>query len=544
MPNSPDITDLQKPLDVLRLYPLHQHTLWTLFETRMHVDPDRACIIFREYTWSWGEFGNLILKAADALEKLGIHKGDRVAIMATNSHMHVLALFALARLRAIMVPVNPEFGVTETRYVLEHADVAGVIASEATCAVANEASKDIPSKPWLLTIDDGPADVPRLNTLIEAAPCIARLDDASPDDTCAIIYTSGTTGFPKGAMHSQRGFCLTGERHMERSYLQSDTRALIVLPMFHINALFYSIAGTIAAGGCLVIAPRFSASTFWRLAADTGATVTNLMSAALTILIRRPRSEFVSEHTITIVNGGPLTMEIVDAFQREFGIKRLVEGFGMTEIPGAFSTPLDKPQTYANMGLPGHHPDHERKWTEARVVDDGGLNLPDGEVGELWVRTPTVMQGYFRDPEQTAQSFEGDWFKTGDLVKRSPDGYFTFVTRKKDIIRRRGENIAGAELDRVIGQHPAVGEVAAIPVPCILSGEEVLAAIVLKPDSTVTPDEIQAWCIERLAPFKVPRYVTFVTSLPHTPTHKVAKHVLKRDTERLMAQAVDLGVPR
>jgi crotonobetaine/carnitine-CoA ligase len=393
-------------------------------------------------------------------------------------------------------------------------------------------------------VDEAVEGLPLLTELIKN-PGDAKLpDDVSADDTFAIIYSSGTTGFPKGVMHGQRGFCLTGERHMERGWLQADTRALVVLPMFHVNALFYSVAGTIAAGGCLIIAPQFSASGFWPLAVESRATVTNLMSAALTILIQRDRSEYRADHRIQIVHGGPLTQAIVEAFQRDFGIQRLVEGFGMTEIPGAFSSPLDRPQTWANMGWPGRHPDHSRPWTRARVVDDEGRDLPDGEPGELWVSTPTVMQGYFRDPAQTAASFSGEWFRTGDLVKRNADGSFTFVTRKKDIIRRRGENIAGAELDRIIGQHPAVDEVAAIPVPCPLSGEEVLAAVVVKPGASVTAEEIRDWCRERLAAFKVPRYVAWVDRLPHTPTHKVAKHVLRKDTEQLVAAAVDFGTGR
>ncbi len=536
-----NIAQLQRPFDVLAAYAPHQNTLCTFFETRAAADSDRPCIVFQDKTWSWGEFSAQILRTAHALCRLGIQPGDRVAVMATNSPLHVLLLFALARIRATLVPVNPEFGVAEARYVLEHAGVSGIVVNATTSLIAREAANAVSPAPWFVTINADPEGMANLDELIESAPNVPLPEDVSPEDTCAIIYTSGTTGFPKGAMHSQRGFCLTGERHMERCYLQRDSRVLVVLPMFHVNALFYSVAGTIAAGGCLIIAPRFSASAFWRYATDTGATVTNLMSIAFNILMKRPRSEFVPEHKVTIINGGPLTREIVETFQREFGITRLVEGFGMTEIPGAFSTPLDKPQTYANMGLPGRHPDHGRKWTEARVVDDSGNDLADDECGELWVCTPTVMQGYYRDPEQTAQSFSGNWFKTGDLVKRKPDGYFTFVTRKKDIIRRRGENIAGAELDRVISQHPAVGEVAVIPVPCPLSGEEALAAVIVKTDAIVTAEEIRDWCAARLAAFKVPRYVAFVTDLPHTPTHKVAKHILKQNAEHLRTIATDLA---
>jgi crotonobetaine/carnitine-CoA ligase len=191
------------------------------------------------------------------------------------------------------------------------------------------------------------------------------------------------------------------------------------------------------------------------------------------------------------------------------------------------------------MGPVGRHPDPSRKWAECKVVDDDGNEVGAGVVGEFWVRHPIVMQGYFRDPEQTRAAFRDGWFMTGDLVTRDEDDYFTFVSRKKDIIRRRGENIAGAEIDRVIQSHPGVFEVAALPVPSELGEDEILVAIVPKPGVTLTPQEIAHWCAERLAAMKVPRFVLFVNELPHTPTHKVAKHVLKSD-QTLRARAVDL----
>ena len=537
-----EIADWKKPIEVLSALPAHDFTMQSFFETRATKYPDRPFIITPEKTWSYREFGRRMLAAAKMLSARGIRKGDRVGVLAKNSEGHVVLLFALARVRAIMVPVNPDFGVAEARYVLNHAEVSAVACSEDTLQVATEACSEMARTPWFVMLGERATQVQGLDELLAVASETPLPEQASPEDTCAIVYTSGTTGFPKGVMHSQRTFCLSGERHLERSYLQNDGRVLCVLPMFHINALFYSVAGAVAAGASLVIAARFSASQFWKLAAETGATQTNLMMAATTILARRPRHEFVAGHRLRIVIGSPVTQEIKHAFIDEFGITKIVEGFGMTEVPGAFGVPVEGPQTMGSMGRPGLHPDHGRKWTEARIVDDAGADVADSEPGELLIRIPTIMQGYYKDPEQTAAAFHEGWFKTGDIVRCAPDGNYVFVTRKKDIIRRRGENIAGAEIDKTVAAHPAVAAAAAIGVNADIGEEEVLVAVVLKPNATVTAEEIRDWCSERLAAYKIPRYVTFVDALPYTPTHKLAKHVLKKDSS-VLARAIDLQIP-
>jgi carnitine-CoA ligase len=526
------------PLEVLSLYPQHDYTLEGLFETRMRTNPSRPFLVFKDRTWTWGEFSDAIAATARALSARGIRKGDRVGLMATNSHAHVLLLFALAKIGAIMVPVNPEFGVAEAKYVMTHAGVSAVACSTDTLDVARDACRDLERQPWFTLVDGEAPGIPRLDELVATGGRAKPPEDISADDTCAIIYSSGTTGFPKGVMHSQRNFVLSGERHVARVHLQHDDRALCILPMFHINALFYSVASAVTAGACLIIAPRFSASAFWRLAADTGATQVNVISAVSTILARRPRGEFVREHKLRVVNGAPFTQEAMDVFRNEFGVEKVIEGFGMTEIPGAFSNPYDGPHKVASMGKPGVHPDPKRKWTETRILDDEGRDVADGLVGELAVRIPTLMQGYYRDPQQTAAAFRGGWFLTGDLVRRDPDGYFFFVARKKDIIRRRGENVAGAELDRVICEHPAVSEAAAIAVDSELGEDEIMTVVVAKPGAALTADDIRKWCADRLAAHKVPRFVVFADQLPHTPTHKVAKHLLKKDPT-LRARAVD-----
>ncbi|HXF66752.1 MAG TPA: AMP-binding protein [Burkholderiales bacterium] len=528
---------MKKPLEVLRLYPQHDGTLAGAFASRMARDPERPFLLFEGRTWSWREFDEAAARTACALAERGLGRGDRVAVMARNHEGHLLLLFAAARLGAILVPVNPEFGVEEARYVLHHAEVCGVAASQAALGTARSACEGLARPPWFVLLDGNGGEAPLLREWIERAPPCAPPRAGRPGDTCLIVYTSGTTGFPKGVMHSQANFVTCGEAFVQRMYLQPDERLLIVLPLFHVNALFYSVAGTLAAGCSMAVVPRFSASTFWATAVQTGATEVNIIEAIGTILKNRPRSEFRPDHRIRKVYG--VRESAAQVFREEFGIPHLIGGFGMTEIPGVTCNPFEGPQKPGSMGPVGRHPDPARPWAECKVVDENGDEVGTGEVGELWVKHPIVMQGYWRDPEQTRAAFRDGWFLTGDLVRRDADGYYYFVARKKDIIRRRGENISGAELDRVIGAHPAVHEAAAIPVPSELGEDEILAVVVPKPGCPLAAEEIARWCRERLAPAKVPRYVLLVDELPHTPTHKVAKHVLRADPS-LRARAADL----
>lgn len=191
------------------------------------------------------------------------------------------------------------------------------------------------------------------------------------------------------------------------------------------------------------------------------------------------------------------------------------------------------------MGVLAEHPDPAQPWAQCRVVDDKGEDVAADVVGELWVLTPVCMLGYYNDPEQTAAAFEDGWFRTGDMVRRDADGWFFYVSRAKDIIRRRGENIAGAELDRVVGEHPAVYEAAAIAVPSELGEDDILVAAVLNPGTSLDAQGVAQWCRERLAAHKVPRYVVFVDSIPHTATHKIAKSLMRQDTT-LRERATDL----
>jgi crotonobetaine/carnitine-CoA ligase len=528
-----------KPLEVLRLYPPHDGTLASALAARVQVAGDREFLAYQGQSYSYAQVEQEMLRTAALLAARGVKAGMRVSVMSLNHPSTVFTLLALAYLGATMVPINPDYGVNEAGYVIGHAQVCGVIASPEALPTVRAAADKLESKPWLML--NAPAAGESLPVLGEEAAKAGQPPAPAhdPQATCVFIYTSGTTGFPKGVMHAQKSLLLAGEGFVERMYLQPDERLLCVLPMFHINAIFYSFAGSLSAGATLILEPRFSASKFWQVVKDTRATEVNTIAAAASILMRRSRDEFVPGHALRKMYGAPFDEETYRIWQQEFGVTTLIEGYGMSEVPGALSNPFPGPHKVRSMGLPSRHPDPAVHLAQLRIMDDDGSFLPPGKTGELVVRTPIVMQGYFRDEEQTQGAFRDGWFLTGDLAYTDEDGYFWFVARKKDIIRKRGENISGAELDRVVGNHPAVLEAAAIPVPAELGEDDILIAIVPRPGMQVSAREIDAWCRRHLAPIKAPRYVTIVDALPHTPTHRVAKFKMRED-QSLRQKAVDL----
>ncbi len=523
---------MRRPLEVIRAYPPHDGTLHGLLASRLAANPERPFLEFDGKALSYAQFAQRVAASARGLAAGGIARGERVGVMATNSARYVVLFFALARLGAVMVPVNPEFGAREAGDILQHAGVRAVATIPSALDAAREATQRIVPAPWIFLLEEELDAIARERGALPPQP--------SGDATCLILYTSGTTGFPKGVMHGQRSFVMAGEGFVARMWLQPEDCLLCVLPLFHINALFYSLAGALAAGARLVLAPKFSASTFWRTATESGATQVNIIAAIGNILARRPRSEFDARHRLRVVYGAPISPELERVFREEFHVPAVIEGYGMTEIPGAANNPFDGEKRANSMGRAATHPDPAVKFAQLRIVGEDGRELPDGELGEIWVRTPILMQGYYKDPGQSAASIEDGWFKTGDLARRDADGYYYFVARKKDIIRRRGENISGAEIDRVVGDHPAVLLCAAIPVPAELGEDEILVAIVKKPEAEVSAQDIAAWCRERLAAIKVPRYVAFAESLPLTATQRVQKFQLRQDAS-LRARAIDLG---
>ena len=532
---------LLSPLEVLRQFDKHDFSIDQFFQARLHRLGDQPMVEYQDTVMTWNACAEQADKAVTWLRQRGIQKGDRIGLMAYNHPATVVLLIACARMGAVVVPCNPEFEAREAQYIFQHAGVRGVICSPEPLARVMEATQQMAPSPWIIVIEeDQPGSEPSLLHQWSACEPDVSTRQGTADSTCMIIYTSGTTGFPKGVMHSQRSYLLTAEAFVHRMYLQPDERLMCVLPLFHINALMYSLGGAMACGGTLILIRRFSASTFWQQAAATRATEVNVIMSAAAILARRPAQEFVASHSIRKMFLAPLNKDLLDTFQQRFHVPVLIECYGMTEIPGVLSNPFLGPHKLGSMGCISPHPDPAIERPQVRVIDDDGHELAMGEVGELAVKTPTLMQGYFNDPEQTASSFKDGWFLTGDLVRRDEDDFLFFFTRKKDIIRRRGENISGAEIDSAIGSHPDVLECASIGVASDLGEEEILLAVVPRPGTQITPETVHAYAQEKLSPIKRPRYIVMVESLPHTGSMKIAKFRLK-PAHNLRQQATDFS---
>jgi crotonobetaine/carnitine-CoA ligase len=316
--------------------------------------------------------------------------------------------------------------------------------------------------------------------------------------------------------------------------LDADDRLMTSLPLFHVNAPAYSTLGSVAARASLVLLPGFSASRFLDAARTSGATEFNAIGAMLEILMRQPERADDADTRLRLCYTGPSpTRERQEAMERRFGLE-IVCGYALSESPyGLIWRRGTRP--FGTLGSPRQHPELGHV-NDARVVEstpDDGVPAPEsprpvasGEVGELELRNPCVMLGYYGLPDETAAVLRDGWLRTGDLVVDEGDGTYTFVGRKKEVIRRRGENLAPAEVEAALARHPAVVDAAVIAVPSDLSEDDVKAFVVAAPGMRVDVEELRVFVAEHLADFKVPRYVEVLDALPFTPTGRVAKHRL------------------
>jgi carnitine-CoA ligase len=433
---------------------------------------------------------------------------------------YLLCWLALATIGAVAVPTDPSSSADELAGLVGQVRPRLLVTDAAMQPLMDRTGAARLSALGLLDIDLAVGD---WRTASWADGSTAHVD-ARPDDLAVLIPTSGTTGRSKLVMQTQRAYAMAGEGFPFWMGLTSTDRLMTSLPLFHINAPAYSVLGSLAAGAGLVLLPRFSASGFLDTARRHAATEFNAIGAMLEILMRQPARSDDADTPLRLAYTGPSpAREWQEAFERRFGL-RVVCGYGMSESPyGLIWRHGTRP--FGTLGWPRQHPTLGTL-NHARVVDNDGRQVGMGGTGELLLSNPTVTPGYWQMPDETAKTVVDGWLHTGDLVTANADGTYTFVSRVKEVLRRRGQNLSPAEVEDAIVTHPDVLEVAVVGVPSELTEDEVKAFVVAVPGRGLDFDELQVWAGERLSAFKVPRFWQQVDALPRTPTARVARHKL------------------
>jgi crotonobetaine/carnitine-CoA ligase len=467
---------------------------------------------FEESTFTFEQARDRILAAAGALRDQEVDRGTRVVATTRNSPEYLFSWLAAMRLGSVLVPVNPKNSRVEIAGLIGQVDPHAIVTDGGLRGQVDDAAEMANSKARISLVEE----LPR-------APSGEIEDRARPDDAAVMIPTSGTTGRSKLVVQRQRSYAMAGEGFPFWLGLGEDDRLMTSLPLFHVNAPCYSVLGSVAARAGLILLPRFSASGFIDSARRFGATEFNAIGAMLEMLMRQPERDDDADNPLRLCYTGPSPpRERQIEIERRFGLE-IVCGYALSESPyGLIWRRGTRP--FGTLGSARQHPTLG-VINHARAVIDGRAATA-GEVGELELSNPAVMIGYYGMPEETERVKVDGWLRTGDLVKVNGDGTYTFVGRKKELIRRRGENLSPVEVEGVLESHPAVVEAAVIGVPSDLSEEEVKAYVVLADDARVSPIELRDFVAARLAPFKVPRYFETLEKLPHTPTGRIAKHEL------------------
>jgi crotonobetaine/carnitine-CoA ligase len=496
-------------------------TLPALLERQAEAHGDAPLLTIGDVTRSYREVLDLAARSAGTLAAAGIGRGDRVAVLAENRPEVMALVLGCAWLGAVVVPVNAAARGPQLHHVLASSGARVVAVEGALLDVLRTVERPASLEAvWALDDPDGAPPgyavvaAPREGEPVAAAP-------VGPGDTLAILYTSGTTGPAKGVCCPHAQFHWWGVHVSDWLGIRAGDVLHTSLPLFHTNAL-NAFFQALVSGASYVVGPRFSASRFWRCAAEAEADVTYLLGAMVTMLWSRPPGPEDRAHHVRVALAPATPPGLVEPFRERFGVE-LVEGYGSTETNAVIGPDRSRPPRPGTMGrvVDGF---------EAQVVDAGDAPVPAGTPGELVLRHRepyAFATGYWGMPEQTVEAWRNLWFHTGDRVVCDADGVFRFVDRLKDAIRRRGENISSFDVEQALVEHPGVAAVAVFPVPSDLGEDEVMAAVVPEDGVVLDPEELVRHCEPRLAYFAIPRFIDVVAELPLTANGKVRKATLR-----------------
>jgi fatty-acyl-CoA synthase len=483
----------------------------------------RPCLIWGEETITYGGLARRAALTAGGLARLGVRRGDVVALLLYNCPEFVEAMFAVARIGAVFMPINWRLAAPEVAYILGHAGARVLVSEPELAGVAEAAGEEAP-RPALVGVGGAPGGWTAFEALREGAAAGPPVADVGPDDVHRLMYTSGTTARPKGVMISAANLYWKNIAHLVEFGLTGADRGLACGPLYHVGALDLTTTTVLYAGGSVELHRTFQADRVLDALASRGISNVWLAPSMVNQLLAHPMlgQADLSGVKLIIDGGEKMPLPLIERLLRAFRGAWFADAYGLTETVSG-DTFLDRRETVRKIGSVGKPCLH----LEVAIWDDEDRAVPPGALGEIVLRGPKVFRGYWKDPEATAAAFRGGWFRTGDIGYLDDEGFLYIADRKKDLIVSGGENIASPEVERVLYEHPGVLEAAVVGRPDPRWGEVPVAFVVPRPDAAVTEAEIAEFCRGRLARFKVPRAVTMVDTLPRNPSGKVLKRVLR-----------------
>ncbi|MFQ5935103.1 MAG: class I adenylate-forming enzyme family protein [Acidiferrobacterales bacterium] len=508
-------------------------TLRDLLDYRARTTPERAFVIFDDLKGnmtqlSYAEFDAQVNRAANLLHTLGIGHGNKLNLHLPNCLEFLFLWFGAAKIGAVIMPTNVASPAAELEYLVDHSESRLIFTTHEHLNVITEVRSRCPRIEAVLVCDGAiEAGYDDFRQLMEKQNTTAPEVEVKPVDDAAILYTSGTTARPKGVMVTHANYIYAGETVAKAIRLSPDDRHYVVMPLFHGNAQYYSTMSALVTGASLALMARFSASRYFDRCIAHECTVASLFAAPIRMLLAQERKPEHRDNRLRVVIFAQNVTEAQLAQWRERFGAPLLQLWGMTETMGPpLMNPVEFERRNMSMGLPvmGY---------EVALVDDTDKAVAPGEIGQVVVRGEpgwTLMKGYFKNPEATAETLREGWLWSGDNARQDEDGYFHFVDRAKDMIKRSGENVAASEVETVVLQHPKVFDCAVIGAPDEMRDERIKAFVVVREGERVDAAEIISWCRERLATFRVPELVEFRRELPRTSVGKIQKHVLRRES--------------
>ncbi|HET8747224.1 MAG TPA: acyl-CoA synthetase [Ramlibacter sp.] len=517
---------------------IRRQTLADLLRRSAKRHPDKPAILCGETRWSFREFDAIVDRLAAGLARMGVVKGARVAVLARNSHGFAALRFALARLGAVLVPINFMLKADEAAYILRHAG-AGVLATDSGLAELARSAAALDTQVrqfvWLPSEEatEPAAGMTSFHDLVEQREAPPEVDLHS-GDLAQIVYTSGTESAPKGAMLTHDAVIWQYASCLVDASIAAGDVMLHALPLYHCAQLDVFLGPMVYVGGTSLITAKPTPDNLLPLIAQHRITSFFAPPTVWIALLRSPLFDTTDLSSLRkgYYGASIMPVEVLRELARRLPEVRFWNLYGQTEI-APLATMLGPEDQLRKPGSCGRAVLN----VETRVVDDAMRDVRPGEVGEIVHRSPHVMLGYFHDDERTRAAFEGGWFHSGDLATIDEEGYITVVDRKKDMIKTGGENVASREVEEMIYRLPGVSEVAVVGVPHPRWVEAVLAIVVPKAGHTLTEAEVLAHCQQHLAGFKAPKAVVFTEALPKNPSGKLLKRELRRQHEAHFAGA-------